>query len=132
MNNSVIGNIEEMLKDYEHGLYDFTKNGKCSECGGCCSDLLPMTTKEINTIRRYIEKHHIQKQLHGTNVLAKPTYDCQCPFLDLTKSKEKCLIYEVRPQICREFVCNNWTFKDKVRVANMPVNVVSVSKTFYE
>ena len=27
--------------------------------------------------------------------------------VDDSKEKEKCLIYPVRPEICRDFVCNN-------------------------
>ena len=131
MNNMAIGSLKEMLTEFKNGLYDFTKDGKCSECGGCCSDLLPMTNKEINTIRHYIKKHNIQRQLHGVNVLAKEVHDHQCPFLDLTKPNKKCLIYEVRPQICKDFVCNKWNTQDKVRIASMPVHVISVTETFY-
>ena len=35
-------------------------NGKCSNCGGCCIPWLPLTYKEIDTIKDYISKHNIK------------------------------------------------------------------------
>lgn len=32
---------------------DFTVCGKCSGCGSCCSDLLPVTDAEIKRILKY-------------------------------------------------------------------------------
>ena len=28
-------------------MTNFTKNGKCSKCGSCCSNFLPLTQSEI-------------------------------------------------------------------------------------
>lgn len=58
----MIGTIEQMIKDMEHGVYDFTKDGKCSSCGSCCSRYLPISEKELKTIKRYVKKHHIKPQ----------------------------------------------------------------------
>lgn len=33
----MIGTLQQAYEDMEHGVYDFTKNGKCSDCGQCCS-----------------------------------------------------------------------------------------------
>ena len=46
----MIGTIQKMIKDMEHGVYDFTKDGKCSRCGACCSDLLPISESEYSRI----------------------------------------------------------------------------------
>jgi Fe-S-cluster containining protein len=127
----MIGTIEDMLADMEHGLYDFTKNGKCSQCGGCCSRFLPVTQKEINTIHQYIKEHNIQKADHGVFAFAKPVFDLQCPFLDLTKPKEKCSIYSVRPQICREFICNG-THKCSKDLANKDIDIVDFTEEFFK
>lgn len=82
-------------------ITDFTDNGKCSNCGQCCSNLLPMSNKEIKQIKHYIKKHHIKEQRH--NVASG--VDMTCPFRD--EANKKCLIYEIRPAICREFMCNH-------------------------
>lgn len=97
-------NYQEMMSDFENGIYDFTKNGKCIQCGSCCSNLLVMTAEEIETIHKYIKKHNIKERKHILP-LAEPTIDMTCPFLDDSKSCEKCTIYEVRPRICRDFIC---------------------------
>lgn len=97
-------NYQEMMSDFENGIYDFTKNGKCIQCGSCCSNLLVMTDTEIETIRKYIQKHNIKEHKHVLP-LAEPTIDMTCPFLNDSKQNEKCDIYEVRPRVCREFIC---------------------------
>lgn len=97
-------NYQEMMIDFENGIYDFTKNGKCIQCGSCCSNLLVMTAEEIETIHKYIKKHNIKEYKHILP-LAEPTIDLTCPFLNDSKPNEKCDIYEVRPRICREFIC---------------------------
>ena len=69
----------------------------CKGCGGCCSNILPVASREIKRIRQYIRKHRI-KEVLSLNPL-------DCPFCDITKTKDKCLIYDVRPEICRAFSC---------------------------
>ena len=100
--------IMDVMEDQEHGPYDFTVNGKCSGCGGCCSNYLPMTENEVRTIKRYVKKFNIKPQKHLGVPMANPTViDLTCPFMDDTKRNDKCTIYEVRPAICRYFVCND-------------------------
>lgn len=126
-----IGTLNDVIQDARNGVHDFTENGKCSKCGQCCSNILPMTDKEIETIRRYIKRHGIKEQKHFIP-LAGPTIDLTCPFLDSTKKTEKCTIYEVRPLICSAFICFNPNcvincdelYEDKREV-------VDVRETFY-
>lgn len=87
-------------------ITNYTKNGKCSYCGNCCTDLLPTTRKEIETIKKYIHKNKVK--IVKKNFLALGTHDMTCIFL----KDKKCLIYEVRPQICRSFICNKVGFKN--------------------
>lgn len=82
-------------------INDYTKDGKCSSCGQCCSNLLPLSNREVKTIKQYIKKHNIKEQRHNAMMLV----DMTCPFRDETN--KKCLIYEIRPQICRQFMCNH-------------------------
>ena len=46
----------------EYTIQDFTKDGKCSSCGQCCSNLLPLSNNEIRKIKEYIKKHGIKEQ----------------------------------------------------------------------
>ena len=105
----MIGTFEQMIKDMEHGVYDFTEDGKCSQCGACCSDLLPISENEYRKIKRYIKKHNIKEQKHIVPALLaeQPEFDLTCPFLNMNKKNEKCVIYDARPAICRFFVCND-------------------------
>ena len=99
----MIGTIEQMIKDMEHGVYDFTKEGECSQCGQCCTNFLPMSEKELKTIKRHVKKHHIKPYNH-TFPTTEPTLDLTCPFRD--EKNKICTIYKQRPQICRSFRCD--------------------------
>lgn len=79
---------------------DYTENGKCSNCGRCCANGLPLSETEVKRIKAYIKKHNIKEQRHNVAV----GVDMTCPFRD--ERNKKCLIYEIRPAICREFMCN--------------------------
>lgn len=81
-------------------ITNFTNNGKCSSCGACCSDILPISESEVQKIKVYIKKHNIKEKRHLTQA-----YDVTCPFRDDVKNI--CTIYEVRPEICREFKCDH-------------------------
>lgn len=100
-----------MLSDFQNGTYDFTCDGKCIGCGECCSNILPLATKEIKEIKRYVTKHKIKQIKHGATV-CKEQLDLVCPFLDNSKDKDKCLIYPVRPMVCRMFICDPKQRKD--------------------
>ena len=92
--------IEDGLKDTIH---DFTENGDCSNCGNCCNNMLPMSKKEIDRINKYIKKNNI-KENRNLTPFAVPPIDMTCPFRD--SINKICTIYEVRPKICRVFICN--------------------------
>ena len=97
------GDLAQMYADMERGVFDFTVDGKCSGCGACCTNFLPMSGKEVKIIRRYIEKHGITEQTHRYPT-AEAQVDFTCPFR--SETEKKCLIYEVRPLICRDFQCD--------------------------
>lgn len=109
MNPHEVGNlIDKTVRDMEEGVYNFTKNGECSRCGSCCSRFLPLSRKEIKEIKRFVAKHHIERQIHIGAPLAEPVaQDLCCPFLDISNPEEaKCLIYRARPKICSVFRCD--------------------------
>ena len=113
--------INEILEAPYEPL-DFTSNGKCSNCGACCSNLLPVSVEEIKTIKKYIREHEIKQAVNGIPFNAD--INMVCPFLDTSKEL-KCKIYEVRPKICRFFMCNKKPDYDElVQMADMmPVNM---------
>lgn len=100
---SRVGNFEDMSADEKRGPFDFTVNGECSGCGECCSNFLPISSFEIDRIKRYVKKNNVPEQFVIAPVVG-PTLDLTCPFR--SEKERKCLIYEVRPEICRVFKCD--------------------------
>ena len=99
-----VGFLNEIVEDMNAGVYDFTKDGKCSNCGQCCSDFLPISAEEIKKIKTYIRRNNIKEQKHFIPAAVPPALDLICPFRD--NANRKCVIYEVRPAICRDFRCD--------------------------
>ncbi len=89
----------------ENMITNKTCNGKCSNCGECCSDILPLDQTEIKRIKKYILKNGIKESKHLS--ILDTRLDLTCPFRD--NANKKCLIYEVRPDICRCFICSKST-----------------------
>lgn len=98
-----IKTLEQIQKDMESGIYDFTVNGECSSCGQCCSNYLPLSSKEIKEIHRQVKKHKIKEQIHNPPT-SEQVLDMTCPFRD--DANRVCLIYKFRPQICKSFRCD--------------------------
>jgi len=98
------GFLNDLLKDMQTGVLDFTENGECSNCGSCCSDFLPISPEEIRRIAAYIKKNGITEQPHFLPLANFPQADFTCPFRNNTE--KKCVIYPVRPAICKDFRCD--------------------------
>ena len=107
-------------------IKDFTVNGKCSCCGECCSDLLPLSEDEVKRIKEYVQKHGIKEQRHNGMI----GVDLTCPFRD--EANKKCLIYSIRPEICKQFMCNH-TAEDiaKTKFAFGKMRVVLMRNEFF-
>lgn len=99
-----VGFLDEVIENMKSGVWDFTDGGACSNCGQCCSDLLPVSGAEIKKIQEYIQKHHIKESVHFLPTAQPVLIDLTCPFRD--NIGKKCTIYEVRPAICRDFKCD--------------------------
>lgn len=109
---------------------DFTVDGKCSSCGNCCGNFLPISGREIKEIKRYIKKHRIPEQIRvfpETGV----SIDCTCPFR--SEVEKKCLIYPIRPEICRVFQCNQSTdvIRKNKSLLNHKYYTVDMRSVFY-
>ena len=96
--------LTAIQREADHKVVDFTSNGRCSNCGACCSGYLPLSAQEIRRIHEYVNQHGIQEQHNGVAVMVGPMLDMTCPFRD--NIHKRCLIYSVRPEICRAFQCN--------------------------
>lgn len=82
---------------------DRTVHNKCSGCGECCPDLLPLSERELSRIKEYARQHNLKENRHFW--VGDPyAIDATCPFRN--EKERKCDIYPVRPLICREFLCN--------------------------
>lgn len=110
----MIGSVHEMIEQFKNGKHDFTVNGKCSGCGECCSRILPLSGREIDRIRLYVKANNL-KPHRPTPPLAKPTITMICPFMDGRKEENKCDIYDIRPDVCRDFLC---TFESQDKKAH--------------
>lgn len=67
----------------------------CRNCGKCCG-VIPVTDDELTSIRSYLESHPFSRRYASQH-----TGHITCPFRD--DKMKCCLIYEVRPVICRLF-----------------------------
>ena len=122
--------LMDALQKMNDGTYDFTDHGKCIQCGECCSNLLPMTDNEISKILGYVKKNKIKPHLH-CSFLAKPHLDLMCPFLDSNKPDKKCSIYEVRPRVCRDFICDPKQRENPELEYVLSCSLIDVRSTFF-
>ena len=88
---------------FDVSVTDYTKGGKCSNCGSCCSNFLPLSENEKARINQYMKNNNIKEQVHRFPENERAV-DFTCPFR--SDSEKKCLIYKIRPAICRSFICN--------------------------
>lgn len=77
-------------------------DGKCSNCGECCSDLLPLTDAEVRKIKRYAKAHNLKEHRQAPFFDPK-AIDLTCAFRN--EQTKRCDIYPVRPLICQAFIC---------------------------
>ena len=69
------------------------KHTKCRNCGNCCG-VIPASNEEVNLIRDYLSRHpEVMSAIGPTGIIAI------CPFHDALKGR--CIIYPVRPIVCR-------------------------------
>lgn len=104
MNKCSIAKYYSKKKEVDKSVCDFTVDGKCSNCGECCSDFLPLTIREIDIIKAYVKKYKIKEEIHSNVLEVSDSIQMTCPFND--KKNHKCNIYKVRPSICKVFICN--------------------------
>ena len=97
----VLNKVKDTLK--QRVLKDYYVDGKCSECGRCCSRLLPLSKKDIKRMKLYVTKHNVA-HYHKYRTAASMAEHFDCPFCN-PQDVHRCNIYEARPTICRMFSC---------------------------
>lgn len=121
--------LECIRKGMDDNIWNYTVGGKCSGCGSCCGDLLPLSDDEINRIHKYIRRNHIAECKH-LFPLAKSPLDLTCPFRD--NGQKTCRIYDVRPEICRQFICDNeQRAKENRELLKVGRRIVSMREEFF-
>ena len=71
-------------------LLNIPEHTACRQCGSCCG-YVPASTDEVAVIRRYLNIH--------PDIIPVSKSGINCPFLDC--ESKLCMIYPVRPVICR-------------------------------
>lgn len=108
---------------------DLTNNGKCSRCGQCCSNFLPLTKDEIVHLRQLAKKEDTIAQI---KYIPDGRVMMLCPFLIANNETEttRCSIYNDRPSVCRLYKCN----KDRKVSAkeSMKYRIVDMMKEIVE
>lgn len=113
------------------GFEDYTVNSACSGCGECCSNLLPMTRREIDAIRKYVRSYGIKPRKHFIPT-RNPVLDGICPFRD--NANRRCTIYEARPAVCRIYRCDkaaHGDFSGEMPGEFSDYRLVNVRETFF-
>lgn len=122
------GDFLKAIKCMAEGVHNRCVDEKCIGCGECCGSLLPLSDREIQAIKRYIKKRGIKPKKYIIICEKNSCFDLGsiCPFLDISKEKDKCLIYEARPDICRAFQCNRSPEEVFYRMREEPREVVNM------
>lgn len=125
----------EEFQKRDRMVTDFTINGECSNCGGCCTNFLPMTPDEYNIIKSFIRKHGIKDAYQPSYILKDQQINLVCPFRN--EDTCRCNIYEVRPKVCRLFICNlkeSEILKYSIEISKSGIkgDLIQARQTFYE
>lgn len=92
---------------------NFCKNNECSRCGACCTPFLPMTKSEVKTVKEYLKKNpQIRERALNQPFFKGNNVYVRCCFYD--DDKKECMIYPVRPFICRAYKCD----QDDLKIEN--------------
>lgn len=75
-----------------NNLLNIPQHKNCTNCGKCCG-IIPASLSELEKIEKYIAENNV-KPIERSNKTI-------CPFRD--DENKKCLIYSVRPVVCRLF-----------------------------
>lgn len=77
----------------------------CQNCGDCCG-MIPAFPEEVDHIKLYLKQH--PEIIEKARLQSHRSFNC--PFRD--NNEKKCMVYSVRPIVCRLMgVCNGMECK---------------------
>lgn len=97
LEKSTLSEILTHIVKHDVKITDNSICGDCSRCGECCTNFLPVSQSDIDRLSKYVIENKIRPQKQMLIMQQRLT----CPYYD----GKKCLVYEVRPMICKEFYC---------------------------
>lgn len=100
------------FEEYSRNFGNVTdyKNPTCIDCNSCCGALTPISKKELFTIKQEVTKNKKLQKIYKARIkemnehLKAGDLDMTCLFSD--HKTKKCLIYNIRPLVCRSFHCS--------------------------
>ncbi|MGL4774522.1 MAG: YkgJ family cysteine cluster protein [Clostridium sp.] len=96
--------IERALEDKVTDL----DNPRCNNCNECCSYATILTEEEFKALKKFISTtagkkiYQEAKRKHKAKAIKYRSINFMCPFSSKTR---KCMIYNLRPKVCRDFHC---------------------------
>jgi len=141
--------LEQMMADMNNGTYDLTCNGECTQCGNCCSNLLPMTEDEIATIHNSYENGYNSTRGADKKTISKvddvdlllKLYKSKMYYKDIAKvfgvNKETIVralaslnVGKRRMKITKEYLLENISKTNKQIAKELNVDDETVSRAF--
>ena len=77
-----------------NGIYDLIPSFHCQHCQQCSNPIIWFKAEEIN-IKEFLKLHHLSYLTYSDEEFGQN--QLKCPYL----SKNRCMIYPVRPLVCR-------------------------------
>ncbi len=101
------------------------KTFRCEKCGECCKPLVKLSKSDVERILTagYDEIYFIDKTILNEKIIRQ--INGKCVFLKQGKEKTSCEIYDIRPDICREYPF----FGDKIKTCK-PAELMKDNKFF--
>lgn len=104
-------NGKEYINNQINGKVIDLNNPNCNNCSECCSLMTMITPKEFECYIKYFSKDKRGREIFKQAVTRwvkvgekHNSFNMTCPFISKTN---RCLIYSIRPIVCKEFHCSS-------------------------
>ncbi len=87
---------------------------KCQRCAACCTEkTVALTEADVERISKRTSVNFYRVRMTGSKIMNwKEHQERQyCVFLNL--NTKRCDIYEDRPQVCKEYLCDKIVFPEE-------------------
>lgn len=105
---AIKNSMTNFMLDMVNGEVIDMNNPNCTNCNDCCSMGTMLLKDEFEYLKKYLKSKDGKPIYIRAKKLISKYYESRtvywlCPF---SSDRRKCLIYEKRPQICRDFHCS--------------------------